>query len=105
MEVPPSPCALNSALAASSRIERMRWPALRVARALWRGVRKPFRSGVPLAALSARLVNRWLPDESGSSDLFVCYTNKWKGMQGEGAALTRANSTGRRLAVARAPDG
>ena len=38
MEVPLRPCALNSSLAASSRRERMLWPALRVARALWRGV-------------------------------------------------------------------
>src|SRR5215208_2846385 len=37
MEVPLRPCALNSSLAASSRRERMLWPALRVARALWRG--------------------------------------------------------------------
>src|SRR4029077_7469910 len=37
MEVPLRPCALNSSLAASSRRERLLWPALRVARTLWRG--------------------------------------------------------------------
>src|SRR6185312_7488248 len=48
MEVPLRPCALNSSLAASSRRERMLWPALRVARALWRGA--PSRGAVDPAA-------------------------------------------------------
>src|SRR5262245_1486055 len=50
MEVPLRPCALNSALAASRRRERMLWPAARVARALWRGVEEtPVRRREPSA--------------------------------------------------------
>src|SRR6478609_2760195 len=73
MEVPLRPCALNSTLAASSRRERMLWPAVRVARALWRGVgaplgrgREPFRTRAPRALLpsSLTLANR-APFRSG----------------------------------------
>ena len=59
----------------------MLWPAVRVARALWRGVgewvvrrREPFRVLAPrtLFPLSLTLVNRQHPSVQG---LFVCHTN------------------------------
>jgi hypothetical protein len=59
IEVPDRPCSRNSALAASSRFERMRWPALRVARALWRGAA----SGVAVAASRLSLVTRGTPGD------------------------------------------
>src|SRR4029079_17200644 len=59
MEVPLRPSALNSSLAASSRRERMLWPALRVARTLWRGVGDP--AACAREALRARAPGMPLP--------------------------------------------
>src|SRR5262245_61760592 len=76
MEVPLRPCALKSALAASRRRERMLWPAVRVARALWRGMRRPEASGRPrrgrLFPLSLALVNR----RASFPDNVVCISYK-----------------------------
>src|SRR6476660_529841 len=59
MDVPLRPCAWNSSLAASSRRERLLWPALRVARTLWRGVRDP--AACAREALRARAPGMPLP--------------------------------------------
>src|SRR6476659_6757719 len=112
MEVPLRPCALNSTLAASSRRERMLWPAVRVARALWRGAgaplgrgREPFRTRAPRALLpsSLTLANR-APFRSGAD--LVCITYKQDGSKslfGEGYRLAGGTTSTMLLVPASRP--